>query len=150
MRNTNTLDSPTPNLGLNSPNSYTSFLLPAYLPGSDPHTVASSTLDHEFRQLSYAALASRLSPEQLRAKHWAQVEEEIAIWLGLGPLLLTSDPKNPLKKENVNMVDYWKLVINIIVYSEKWRGTAFNPPNGGGRTPGAGFLSIFRARVLFG
>ncbi|KDN43889.1 hypothetical protein RSAG8_05882, partial [Rhizoctonia solani AG-8 WAC10335] len=102
------LDSPASNLGLNLPDSCTSFPLPAYLPDHDPHTVSSSSLDHESRQLSYATVGSRLSLEQLRAKHLAQAEEEIAIWLGIGPLPLKTDPKDPLKEDNVNMVDFWK------------------------------------------
>ncbi|CAE6452410.1 unnamed protein product [Rhizoctonia solani] len=102
------IDSPASNSGLNLPDYSTSFPPPAYLPDHDPHTVSSSNLDHESRQLSYAAVVSRLSPEQLRAKHLAQVEEEIAIWLGIGPLPLKTNPKDPLKKDNVNMVDFWK------------------------------------------
>ncbi|CUA67706.1 Vacuolar protein sorting-associated protein 13a [Schizosaccharomyces pombe 972h-] [Rhizoctonia solani] len=104
----NTLNSSTGNLGLDSPDSSAFLTLPAYLPDSDPHTVVSSSFDYESRKHSYAKLVSRLSPEQLHAKHMAQVEEEIAIWLGIGPLPLLTDPKNPLKKENMNMVEFWK------------------------------------------
>ncbi|KDN41847.1 hypothetical protein RSAG8_07218, partial [Rhizoctonia solani AG-8 WAC10335] len=111
MGDTNTIDSPASNLGLNLPDSCTSFPLPAYLPDHDPHTVSSSSLDHEPRQLSYATVGSRLSLEQLRAKHLAQAEEEIAIWLGIGPLPLKTDPK-----------------------------AAFNPSNGGGCASGSGFF----------
>ncbi|EUC59354.1 hAT family dimerization protein, partial [Rhizoctonia solani AG-3 Rhs1AP] len=62
----------------------------------------------ELQPLSYAALVAQLTPEQLRAQHLADIEAEVAIWLGTRVLPFETDPNNPLKKRNINIVDFWK------------------------------------------
>ncbi|CUA72836.1 hypothetical protein RSOLAG22IIIB_10342 [Rhizoctonia solani] len=72
---------------------------------SDQHNRSVSS---EPQPLSYASLVAQLTPEQLRARHLANVETEVAIWLGTGTLRLEVDPTNPMTKKSVNIVDYWK------------------------------------------
>ncbi|EUC58853.1 hAT family dimerization protein, partial [Rhizoctonia solani AG-3 Rhs1AP] len=68
-------------------------LLPAESrhPGSDSEEPASEPSFGLESELSYATLTAQLSPEQLKAR-----------------LLTETDPSNPMKKENVNIVDFWK------------------------------------------
>lgn len=95
-------------LGINFSNSPTavSSALPPYSPDSD---FGVRSLGSEARSLSYVALVAQLTPEQLRARHLADVETEVAIWLGTGVIPLEIDPKNPMQKKNVNIVDFWKV-----------------------------------------
>ncbi|KAG8735680.1 hypothetical protein FRC11_003105 [Ceratobasidium sp. 423] len=76
---------------------------------SKPEQLVTEPLSSLEPMLSYAALTAQLSPDQLKTRFLTEIKVELAIWLGTGVLLMKVDPNNQNKKENVNVVDYWKI-----------------------------------------